>query len=242
MLNSAAIYTLQMAIESTVEGTSTGVTTMASFPVIGHKNLLFLQNTDTPGRSLISLQLIGSENYVLWSRSFRIGLVGYSKLGFDGRFPKSMFEPMLHDQWEKCNVVVLSLIMNVVRPGLLSSVVYASDDRKVWLDLKERFDIVNGSRIFHLHREIHTLTQYTLTIADYFSKLSNLWDEFDALIPCPSCPCPESRKFGEHYEYQRLLQFLMGLNKSYSPPRSQILMTSSIPSLNKACALLMDQR
>lgn len=54
--------------------------------------------------------------------------------------------------------------------GLLSSVVYASDVQKVWLDLKERFDTVNGSRIFQLHRgliqysrifqlrrEIHTL-------------------------------------------------------------------------------------
>ena len=132
--------------------------------------------------------------------------------------------------------------MNFVSKILLKGIAFASTALSVWTDLKERFDIVNGSRIFHLHREIHTLTQYTLTIADYFSKLSNLWDEFDALIPCPSCPCPESRKFGEHYEYQRLLQFLMGLNKSYSPPRSQILMTSSIPSLNKACALLMDQR
>lgn len=152
-----------------------------------------------------------------------------------------MFKPVLHDQWEKCNAVVLSWIMNVVRPGLLSSVVYASDARKVWLDLRERFDTVNGSRIFHLHREIHTLTQGTMPIADYFSKLRDLWDEYDALMPCPSCPCPESRKFGEHCEYQRLLQFLMGLNESYSPPRSQILMMSPIPTLNKAYALLMDQ-
>ncbi|XP_049371950.1 uncharacterized protein LOC125836839 [Solanum verrucosum] len=106
--------------------------------------------------------------------------------------------PVLHDQWEKCNVVGLSWIMNAVRPGLLSSVVYASNAHKVWLDLREKFDTVNGSRIFHLHREIHTLSQGTMSVADYFSKLRDLWDEYDALMPCPSCPCPESRKFGEH--------------------------------------------
>ncbi|XP_055803598.1 uncharacterized protein LOC129872697 [Solanum dulcamara] len=103
-----------------------------AFPVIYHNHPLFLQPTDTPDSSLISLQLTRSENYTLWSRSFRIGLVGRSKIGFaDGRFSKSKFEPELHDQWEKCNAIVLSWIMNVVRPGLLSSVIYASDTRKV---------------------------------------------------------------------------------------------------------------
>jgi len=225
-----------------IQATSTGSARTTTFPAIDHNHPLFLQHTETPGSSLISLQLTGSENYALWSRSFRIGLVGRSKLGFvDGRFIKSMFESELHDQWEKCNAVVLSWIMNAVRPGLLSSVVYASDARKVWLDLRERFDTVNGSRIFQLHREIHSLTQGTMSIADYHSKLRDLWDEYDAIMPCPSCPCPESKKFGEHCDYQRLLQFLMGLNESYSPPRSQILMMSPIPSLNKAYAMLIDQ-
>ena len=82
---------------------------------------LFLQSCDTPGSSLISIKLTGPENYALWSSSFRIGLVGKSKQGFvDGRFPKSMFEPILFDQWDKCNVVVLSWIMIVVRPCFLS--------------------------------------------------------------------------------------------------------------------------
>ncbi|XP_070036226.1 uncharacterized protein [Nicotiana tomentosiformis] len=116
-----------------------------------------------------------SDNYALWSRSMRIGLLGKSKLGFvDGRFPKSKFEPQLHDQWEKVNVVVLSWIMNALRPDLLSSIVYASNTHKVWEDLKERFDKVNGSRVLFLHREIHTLIQSTMSIADYFSKLRDL--------------------------------------------------------------------
>lgn len=61
-------------------------------------------------------------------------------------------------------------------------------------------------------------------MTDYFSKLRELWDKYDALMPCLGCPCLgcpclESKKFSEHYEYQRLLQFLMGLNESYSQPR-----------------------
>ncbi|KAK4730271.1 hypothetical protein R3W88_023259 [Solanum pinnatisectum] len=220
-----------MANGSAAEKISTGNGTsiQAVFPVIDHNHPLFPQHTDTPGSSLISLQLTSSENYALWNRSFRIGLVGKSKLGFvDGRFPKSMFEPMLFNQWGKCNTVVLSWIMNIVRSGLLSSVV-------------ERFDTINESRIFQLHREIHTLIQGTMYVADYHSRLRDLWDEYYALMPCPSCPYPESKKFGEYYDCQRLLQFLMRLNESYSTPRSQILMMSTIPTLNKAYALFIDQ-
>ncbi|KAH0650142.1 hypothetical protein KY284_030054 [Solanum tuberosum] len=114
------------------------------------------------------VNLTGSDNYVLWSRSMRIGA---------------------RQKQVK------------VRPGLLSSVVYASNASKVWEDLKERFNKVNGSRVLFLHREIHTLTQGTVTIADYFSKLRDLWDEFDVIMPCPVCACPESQRYLQHFKY-----------------------------------------
>ncbi|XP_075091953.1 uncharacterized protein LOC142172084 [Nicotiana tabacum] len=80
-----------------------------------------------------------------------------------------------------------------------------------------------------------------MTIADYFSKLKYLWDEFDALMPCPGCPCPESKKYSQHFEAHRLMQFLVGLNETYAQARSQIMMMSHVPSINKAYSLLVDQ-
>lgn len=127
-----------------------------------------------------------------------------------------------------------------MRKELLSSIIYASNAYKVWSDLKERFDTVNGSRVFFLHREIVTLAQGTLSVSDYFSRMRNLWDEVDALMPCPSCNCPESRNYAQHHNYQRLLQFLMGLNETYAQCRSQILMMSPIPTLNKAYSVVID--
>ncbi|XP_070006698.1 uncharacterized protein [Nicotiana sylvestris] len=80
-----------------------------------------------------------------------------------------------------------------------------------------------------------------MTATDYFSKLRGLWDEFDAIMPCPSCPCPESRKYLEHFEYQRLMQFLTGLNESYSQAKSQITMMHSTLFVNKAYYVIIDQ-
>ncbi|OIT35690.1 hypothetical protein A4A49_57273, partial [Nicotiana attenuata] len=80
-----------------------------------------------------------------------------------------------------------------------------------------------------------------MTGANYFSKLRDLWDELDAIMPCPGCPCPESKLYAQHFEAQRLLQFLTGLNDSYAQSRSQIMMMTPVPTINKAYSLLVDQ-
>ncbi|XP_070013318.1 uncharacterized protein [Nicotiana sylvestris] len=123
-------------------GTSTGTTAIT----IDHHHPLFLQPSDTPGSSLISIQLTGTENYALWNRSMEIGLMG-----------------------------------------------------------------------------------------------KNLWEEYDALMPCPGCDCPKSKSYLEHFKYQSLLQFLMGLNETYAQPRSQILMMSPVPSVNKAYSMVVSE-
>lgn len=171
----------------------------------------------------------------------RIGFVGKSKLVFiDGRFPKSKFAPELFDLWEKCNVVVLSWIMNAARPGLLNSVVYCGDAHRVWCDLKEKFDKINGAHVFQLHKEIHSLTQGIMTVTYYYTTLKELLNEYDSIIPCPECSCAESKKFQEHCEYQRLLEFLIGLNETYDAARGQILIQTPTPNLNKAFSFTMD--
>lgn len=76
---------------------------------IDQNHHLYLQPNDTPGSSLISIQLTSFKNYSLWSRSMVLSLVGKNKVGFiDGRYPKNYFYESLHDQWERVNIVVLS--------------------------------------------------------------------------------------------------------------------------------------
>ncbi|XP_075098944.1 uncharacterized protein LOC142175843 [Nicotiana tabacum] len=148
-------------------------------------------------------QLTETENYALWSRSMKIGLIGTSKLGFvDGRCTKDKFDRSLYELWEKCNVIFLSWIMNVVSKELLSGIMYKSS--------------------------VH--------------KLTDLWEEYDALMTCPGCDCPESKSYSEHFVYQRLLQFLMGLNESYAQPRSQNVMMSPVPSINKAYSMIVSEK
>lgn len=83
------------------------------------------------------------------------------------------------------------------------------------------------------------MNQGNISVSTYFSKLRLLWDEFDALVPPPSCNCDNSRTYVDHLACLRLFTFLMGLNEVYSHARSQILMMSPLPSVGKAYAMIM---
>ncbi|XP_070017794.1 uncharacterized protein [Nicotiana sylvestris] len=184
---------------------------------IDYNHPLFLSPSDVSGIQIISFQLTGIENYSLWFRSLRMALLGRNKLCLvDGTCTKEIFSENMWNHWERVNAIVLYWLMNSVSNGLLGGIMYASSAKAVWDDLHERFDKVDGSRSYNLHKEIATLSQGTLSVSAYFSKLKDLWEEFEALVPAPGCDCPKSREFVVHLQKLKLFQFLMGLNDSYS--------------------------
>ncbi|XP_019260502.1 PREDICTED: uncharacterized protein LOC109238487 [Nicotiana attenuata] len=117
------------------------------------------------------------------------------------------------------NAIVLSWIMNNVAPELLGGVVYASD-------------------AYQLHREIATLSQGTNSVSVYFSKLKELWHEYDVLVPFPNC-CEKSKEHAENLHQQRVMEFLSGLNESYNQARRQILMKTNSRTLNQAYVMII---
>lgn len=110
---------------------------------IGQSHPLFLSIGDNSGAILISLHLSGSENYSIWSRAMKLEILGRNKLGFiDGTCKKADFGSNLVALRERCNVIMLSWIMNCVSKELLGGIMYSSDAASVWYDLKEKFDSI----------------------------------------------------------------------------------------------------
>ncbi|KAH0682982.1 hypothetical protein KY289_020734 [Solanum tuberosum] len=172
----------------------------------------------------------------------RLALLVKNKLGFvDGTCARSSYKGEMLSKWERCDVVVLSWISATVAPELMMSIVYASSSRKIWAYFKERFDKSNLTRIFSLWKEISMLTQRTYTVTTYYSKMIDLWDEIDVMVPNPSCECETSMPYAEHIKQQRLLQFLVGLNESFAQVRSSILLNSVVPSVNQAYSMAIQE-
>ncbi|XP_033508166.1 uncharacterized protein [Nicotiana tomentosiformis] len=153
---------------------------------IDYNHPLFLSLTDVSGIQIILFQLTGIENYSVWFRSIRVALLGRNKSGMvDGTCKKEKFSESMWNHWERVNAIVLSWIMNSVAKGLLRGIMYESSAQVVWEDLSERFNKVDGSRTYNLHKEIATISQGTTSILVYFSRLKDLWEEFEALVPAP---------------------------------------------------------
>ncbi|XP_075084949.1 uncharacterized protein LOC142168192 [Nicotiana tabacum] len=187
-----------MSINEEVVGSL--VAASMSTELVEHNHPLYIHPSDTQGSVLIPIQLQGSKNYSIWSRSMKIVLHGKNKLGFVlCTCRKNKYDTSLHELWATCNDIVLAWIMNTVSLSLISSVIYASDAYTVWEDLKEIFDKDNASSACYLHKKITTLTQGISYVSVYYTKLRELWDEYETLTPPPTCGYAESRKHVEHY-------------------------------------------
>ena len=121
--------------------------------------------------------------------------------------------------------MVHSWIVNALSPEISNSVIYYSTAHEVWEDLRERFSQSNAPRIFEIQRDIAYLRQEQLSVSTYYTKLKALWDELASY---------DTAVHGTQQDQKKLMQFLMGLNDSYSAIRGQILLMSPLPSVRQA--------
>lgn len=117
----------------------------------------------------------------------------------------------------------------------------ASSAKKVWDEFAERFHKSNLTRIYQLCKEITTHLQGMDSVTIYYSRLKDAWNELDLITPGPACDCEESKEYVEHLCNQRLLQFLMGLNESFSHVRSDILLRTLVLTINQAYAIVVQE-
>ncbi|XP_075101799.1 uncharacterized protein LOC142177227 [Nicotiana tabacum] len=130
--------------------------------------------------------------------------------------------------------------MSSVVKQLSKGIVFSSNAQKVWIVLKTRFDKVNATKIYHMNMKISSLVQGVSSVSVYFSNLNDLWDKFESLIPEP-CDCERSGPFVEFLHQQKLMKLLIGLNDTYVPQRSQILMMHPTPSLNQSYSMIIQE-
>ncbi|KAI5332290.1 hypothetical protein L3X38_022419 [Prunus dulcis] len=203
----------------------------------------FIHHSDHPGMVLVS-KILNGNNYATWCRSMRISLSAKNKLGFVNgtiKAPSEKTNPETFEVWQRCNDMVLSWLLNSIEPDIAESVLYSSTAQEIWEDLKERFSQLNAPRIFEIQRTIASLSQEQMSVAVYYTKIKSLWDELSSYSDVPACSCGAMKKHVEQEERNSLMQFLMGLNESYSAIRGQILLMQPLPKVRKAYSLITQE-
>nr|GEW91547.1 hypothetical protein [Tanacetum cinerariifolium] len=169
-------------------------------------------NGSDDGMSMMSIFMMTSRDYV-GLEDFRIEDV-YSLLTWADLVDLNDDSDIaLANQWDMCNSVVFTWIINSLSPDLYAGAIYAKYAYELWNDPKETYDNVDGSVVFNLHKNINSLTQSGSSLAEYYNNLNSLWKQFDVM-------------------------FLMGLDDNSMATISNILTTEPLPLVKAAFAIV----
>lgn len=83
--------------------------------------------------------------------------------------------------------MVTSWILNSISKEIVEAFLFASSAVELWNKLRERFGESNGPMLFQLQSEICSLSQGTMSVDAYFTKLKRLWDELLCFMSIPYC-------------------------------------------------------
>ncbi|XP_059277559.1 uncharacterized protein LOC132031606 [Lycium ferocissimum] len=196
---------------------------------------LYVHLSNVLGSSLVTTPFDGT-GYGSWRRNILVALSVRNKLGFiQGISTRPPDSSPLARQWQRCNDLVVSWLINSLTKDIARSVEYSKLAQGIWSELEERYSTADGARIFELKKELPHISQGSLDITSYFNVIKQLWDEISS-ISTNHCSCGGSKKADDE---QKLYQFLMGLNDTYLQARSNILMIKPLPSVSNVYGILL---
>ncbi|GJR34586.1 ribonuclease H-like domain-containing protein [Tanacetum coccineum] len=210
-------------------------------------NPLHVHNSDNSSSVLVPFKLLETANYRMWNNAMKLALQARNKYGFvDGTCLRDSFadSKVLCAQWDRCNAMVLTWIMNIVSSDVYMGLVYFENAASVWKDLNETYDKVYGFVVYNLLQNIRSVKQGGITVADYYHRLNSLWREFDAITKLTKCVCPikcscaASTELALHQQLMKLMQFLMGLDDCYQPVRTALLTRDPLPDVKGSYAIV----
>ncbi|KAK4388327.1 hypothetical protein Sango_2439300 [Sesamum angolense] len=159
-------------------------------------------------------------NHLSWSRAVKLALHARMKLCFIGRsFEKPGKNDANYEKWIRTNSMVQTWILNSISKDIVDAFLYTKTSRELWKELEERYGECNGPLLYPLQREIAFVSQGSLSVAVYFTKLKMVWDELACLTPLQIstyglCVCGFEKSSADLNALNQLMQFLMGLNDS----------------------------
>ncbi|GJU18963.1 ribonuclease H-like domain-containing protein [Tanacetum coccineum] len=208
-------------------GDASGSTVVDFINNLDAGNPLYVQNSDNSSSVLIPFKLQGTENYRIWNGAMKLALQARNKFSFvDGTCLKSTYATsnVLSAQWDRCNAMVLTWIMNFVSHDVYMGLVYSDNCASVWKELQETYDKVDGLVVYNLLQKINTVKQGSSFVTDYYHILNSLWKEFDALTKIRKCvcevqcTCDASKELSLHQQMMKLeMAVLMGHYDVYQP-------------------------
>ncbi|CAI9117952.1 OLC1v1019444C1 [Oldenlandia corymbosa var. corymbosa] len=133
-----------------------------------------LENPSTP---LVSV-LLNDKNYLIWKGAMLSALEAKLKDGFvTGTLPKPPVNSPRFARWKQANTLVCSWIKSSMSPDIANTFAFIYDARTLWNDIAEQYGTTNLPQLFEIKREIALVRQRDSSVAAYYGRLKQLWDQ-----------------------------------------------------------------
>ncbi|XP_009769071.1 uncharacterized protein [Nicotiana sylvestris] len=118
-------------------------TTDSTNSALDSTNSLYMHPSESTG-SMLVLGLFDGSGYRSWRRGVLRALSVKNKVGFiNVKCRKPEPQDPSYDQWECCDDMVTSWILNSISKDSANSLQYVNDAQELWKELEDRYDQTN---------------------------------------------------------------------------------------------------
>ncbi|KAK4478679.1 hypothetical protein RD792_014172 [Penstemon davidsonii] len=199
--------------------------------------------TSESGDSLQSISVrLNGKNFSYWSYVMKNFLKGKKMWGYVTGIevkPTTNYGAdyaKLLDIWETNNSKVITWINNSVECSIGMQLAKYECANDVWDHLTKLYTQSNFAKRYQLEHDIRALEQNDLGIQEFYTLMSNLWDQLALTEPMD---LRGNSSFITYREEQRLVQFLMALRNDFEGIRGSILHRSPLPSVDSVVSELL---
>ncbi|KAL5750900.1 hypothetical protein ACOSP7_025503 [Xanthoceras sorbifolium] len=193
-----------------------------------------------------SLQAISAKldgrNYSYWSYVMKNFLIGKKKWNYiSGASIKPTDDKVenfaqLVENWQVDNSKIITWINNSVEHSIGTQLAKYDTAKEVWEHLSRLYTQSNFAKKYQLESDIRALQQKDMTVQEFYSAMSDLWDQ---LALTESAELRACAPYIANREEQRLVQFLMALRDDFEGLRGSILHRSPLPSVDSVVSELL---
>ncbi|XP_039004046.1 uncharacterized protein LOC120130986 [Hibiscus syriacus] len=189
--------------------------------------------------NLVSLSItchrLNGENYIAWSQSVRLFITSRQKQQYlSDNMPILNPSNPQYDNWLTENTTIMSWLLNSMLPDINANFMFYTTASKIWNAAKETYsNQENSSSLFSIECRINDLKQGDLTVMEYFTQLSRLWQQIDLLETPAWQTGVDAKLYKGLLEKQRIFQFLSGLSVSLDDILGRIMGIRLLLSLHE---------
>ena len=235
-----------MATPSSTGQTSSTVHLSSSPPLLDQTqnptSCYYIHPSGSTGIKFVSVVFDGT-GFTDWKRSVTMGLNAKNKICFIyGSLPQPSPNSPDEHAWHRRNNIVIGWLISALDRYIAKSIMYFKNARDTWLDFEGRIGKTSSSQIYSLQERLaNTFQEPNRTLATYFNRVKALWDELDDLSPLTMYNCSPATNFFKVQQDQRIMHFLMKLDKQYSQVRTNLLILQDLPSIQDVYCMLLQE-